>query len=73
MINNLSWIITILSLVGAIYNARGKIFSFYIWIIANLCWVAYDIYAKQYSQAVLFMVYTIISVYGIYNWRKQRK
>jgi nicotinamide riboside transporter PnuC len=72
MINNLSWIITALSVGGAIYNARGKVFGFYIWIVANIAWIAFDIYIKSYSQAALFAVYTIISVYGIYTWKKNK-
>jgi len=72
MIDNLSWIITGLSIIGAIYNAKGKIFGFYIWIIANLLWVGYDLYIQSYSQMVLFVVYTIISGYGIWQWKKKR-
>jgi nicotinamide riboside transporter PnuC len=72
MIDNLSWIITGLSIIGAIYNAKGKIFGFYIWIIANLLWVGYDLYIQSYSQMVLFVVYTIISGYGIWQWKKRK-
>jgi nicotinamide riboside transporter PnuC len=67
-----SWIITSVSLLGAVLNAKKSIVGFYIWIPANLAWVGYDIYIGQYAQAVLFIVYTAISTWGIYQWRKQK-
>jgi nicotinamide mononucleotide transporter len=72
MLNNLSWIIVAASIIGAIYNARAKILGFYIWVVANVAWVVYDLYIGSYSQAALFVVYTIISIIGIIQWRKKR-
>ncbi len=68
----ISIILTLTSIVGAIWNARGNIWGFYIWVPANLGWIAYDIVIEQYSQAVLFFVYTVITIYGIYQWRKHK-
>ena len=68
----ISIILTLTSIAGAVCNARGHIWGFYIWVPANLGWIAYDIAIGQYSQAVLFFVYTIIAIYGIYQWRKHR-
>ena len=71
LITNLTWIIVGLSLLGAILNARAKLVGFYVWIVANILWVAFDIYIGAYSQAALFVVYTLISAYGIYSWKRQ--
>ena len=66
----ISVVLTILSIGGAIWNARGSIWGFFIWVPANVGWIIYDIAIEQYAQAVLFVVYTGICGYGIYQWRK---
>lgn len=66
----LGWILATLSIIGGIRNAQGRIDGFYLWIIANIGWMVYDVLTKQYSQLVLFFVYTITSIYGIYKWKK---
>jgi len=68
----ISSVITLFSICGAVFNARGSIWGFYIWLPANLSWVVYDICIKEYPQAVLFVVYSIISAFGIYQWRKHK-
>jgi nicotinamide riboside transporter PnuC len=67
----MDWIITLISLIGAIFNAKGSIWGFYIWIPANIGWVIYDFSIGQPAQAVLFIAYTIITVYGTWTWRKK--
>lgn len=67
----ISWLITAISLTGAIFNAKGNIWGFYIWIPANIGWVVYDFAIEQPAQASLFIAYTIITLFGIYAWRKK--
>jgi nicotinamide riboside transporter PnuC len=67
----IGWIITAVSLVGAILNAKGKIWGFYIWIPANIGWVVYDFCIGNPSQATLFILYTAITGWGIYQWKKK--
>lgn len=71
MLNNLMWVVTLAAICGALLNARQKVSGFYVWIVTNTCLVAYNVYQTQYAQAVLFLVYTGISVVGIISWRKQ--
>ncbi len=68
----ISWCITVCSLTGAIFNARGNIWGFYIWIPANIAWVVYDFIVGQPAQATLFIAYTVISLVGVYTWRKNK-
>lgn len=68
----ISWLFTFLSVLGAIYNAKKRVLGFYIWIAANIGWVAYDSIIGEWAQAALFLVYTGISVYGIIQWRKSK-
>jgi nicotinamide riboside transporter PnuC len=72
LITNLTWAIVPLSLLGGVLNAKAKIQGYYVWIVANLLWVAFDIYIDNYAQAALMLTYTGISAFGIYSWRKQK-
>jgi len=68
-----TWLITAGSLLGAVLNARKSIKGFYIWVGANVAWVIYDFSIGEMSQAVLFLAYTGITIYGIMQWRKSDK
>jgi nicotinamide mononucleotide transporter len=66
-----TWIITILAIVGVVLNIKKRVEGFYLWVGSNLAWVVIDYNAGLYAQAVLFMVYTGLSVWGIIEWRKK--
>jgi nicotinamide riboside transporter PnuC len=65
------WIVTGFSLLGTVLNIKKKRICFTIWLFTNLAWTVYDFYIKNYPQAVLFAIYTILAIYGIYEWRKK--
>lgn len=65
------WIVTVISVFGSILNARKSNKCFYVWIIANVFWLIYDIYTKLYSRAALDILQTIICISGIIHWRKE--
>lgn len=64
----ISWFLTFLSIAGAVLNVRKMRSSFAVYTIANMGWVAVDIYYGIYAQAVLFSVFTAISVWGWLEW-----
>lgn len=66
-----SWILSSLSTLGAVLNALGMISGFYVWIVANLAWIGYDVYTGFYSQTMMFAVFTATSVLGIIAWRRK--
>lgn len=66
----ITWVITVISIIGAVLNAQKKISGFYFWIVANTAWVAIDVYSGVYAQAALFLFYFAVCVYGLYSWRK---
>jgi len=68
----ISWILTVISVIGAILNARKSIWGFYIWLPVNVAWIVYNFKIGQPGQAVLFLVYTVISTWGIIQWRKRK-
>jgi nicotinamide riboside transporter PnuC len=66
-----TWIITILAIVGVVLNINKRVEGFYLWVGSNLAWGVIDYNAGLYAQAVLFIVYTGLSVWGIIEWRKK--
>lgn len=66
----LTWVLTASCVLGAVLNAKKKIMGFYIWLPTNLVWAAVAWYKDLPAQAVLFIVYTVIAIIGIINWRK---
>lgn len=69
----LSWIFTVIALLGTILNARMNVAGFFIWIISNLGFVTLNLIEHKYALATNFFVNTIVSISGIYIWNKKRK
>jgi len=65
-----TYVITVLSVAGTIANIYKKWWCFILWGIANLAWCVYDIHIHEYSQAILWGVYFMLAVWGLYSWRK---
>lgn len=65
------WVVTIISLIGSVLNAKKSKWCFYIWILANMLWLTYDIHIELYSRAALDVIQTIICVSGIIYWNKE--
>jgi len=76
LVSLLGPIALILSIVGAILNARKLIIGFYIWTLSNVFWIALNIHLyiqgnpEVVSQIIMFVIYTILNFYGIYKWKK---
>lgn len=66
----LSYIITIITLIGTLANSFKKRWCFYIWIPTNLFWVIYNITIHEYQQSILYIVNTITSIIGLIKWSK---
>ncbi len=69
-LNILSWVLFVVSFIGAIYNIKKRILGFVIWASADVVFVTMYIYTAMYSSAVLFLMYTLVNLYGIYKWSK---
>lgn len=68
LIDKLSWMLTLGSLLGGqmVINKNKK--GYIIWIIVNLFWVMYYLKKGLYSSGALFLVYLIQSIYGYKKW-----
>jgi nicotinamide riboside transporter PnuC len=61
-----------ISVIGAIVNANKRIEGFYIWLTGNALWITHGLYTKDYGEILMFSIYTLISLWGIYTWRKKQ-
>jgi nicotinamide riboside transporter PnuC len=66
----MTWLFTAISLLGNYLNCRKLRCGFLVWIVCNICWLAYDIMNGIYSRAVLDIVQTGFSIYGYIEWGK---
>ena len=66
----MTWLITILSIVGVWLNIKKKKSCFVIWAFTNASWAIYDFVIHAYAQSALFAVYFCLALYGLYEWRK---
>jgi hypothetical protein len=73
MNDNLTAIITLLSITGTIANIYHKRWCFIIWLFTNSAWFLYDVYIGAYWQATLFLVYVWLAVWGLIEWGKENK
>ena len=68
-----TWIATIICLTGTVFNCKKMKICFYLWIVGNLLWFAFDLHSGLYSRAALDTVQLALAVYGIYEWSKKRQ
>jgi len=71
MIDIYFWFITVLSIVGVVLNIYKKKSCFAIWTFTNASWMFIDFYKGIYAQSFLFLVYTVLAIWGLYQWRKE--
>lgn len=68
----LPWSLTALSILGAVLNIKKKRSGFAVYTVANIGWIAVDIYKGIYAQAALFVVFTALSTWGWIEWGRRR-
>ena len=68
---NSSWIVSGLALIGVVLNIRKEKSCFLIWIFTNSYFCIYDASIGAFAQAALFGIYFLLSVWGIYEWKRE--
>ena len=62
-----------MAIIGAIFVSNNKpLIANYFWSISNIAFIIYNISINEFEMVLLFFVYEIIAIYGIYNLRKLR-
>ena len=64
----IGWIATCISLIGIIFNAYKMIICWPIWCVANLFWIYWATKKKEWSQVILWSIFTLANIYGWYMW-----
>lgn len=72
-LDQLSWILVILSLAGNVFVIKKNVLGQWLWAISNLGWITFDISIGAYSQACLFTVYFGMCVWGIAAWTRESR
>lgn len=67
------WAVTLICLAGNALNVKKNVACFYVWMLGNVCWLAYDIATGLYSRATLDLIQTGFAVWGIIEWTKERR
>lgn len=69
----MTWILTAISLAGNFLNSNKIVYGFYLWIICNIGWFAFDISNHIIARAILDMVQTALCIYGIKKWNEKEE
>lgn len=67
----LSWIFVGINILGSILNVFKNRYSYVLWLVGNIGYCIIGIYKEDYPQVVLFSIYSITSIIGLYNWFKK--
>ncbi|BED92963.1 MAG: nicotinamide mononucleotide transporter [Candidatus Paraimprobicoccus trichonymphae] len=70
---DITWFLTIISLVGTVFNVNKNIACFYIWFFGDIFWLSLDIYNKTYGRAFLDLVQLAMAIWGIISWKGVKK
>jgi len=62
------WIATGFSLIGIILNAYQIIWCWLVWTISNFFWIYWAYKKKEWSQVLLWVIFTFANLYGWYIW-----
>ena len=69
----LSWVMSGIALTGTILNTERNKWGQAFWVISNIYMCVADWKAGLYAQSVLFFVYFLLAIRGIYVWHKKEK
>lgn len=64
------WLLTVLSLIGVVFNIFKNRVCFAIWAFTNFTWMVVDWRAGLTEQAALFGVYFALAIWGLLKWRR---
>ena len=67
----LGWLGFVLILLGYYFNARQKIFCFYIWGFGNIAFLVYAILINALPQVAMSIFVLGMNVYGYIEWKRK--
>ena len=58
------------SLVGNYFVNQKDVLGMYIWLAASILWVVLNTKKKNWPETIMFTVYSMYNIQGIYLWTK---
>ena len=58
------------SLAGNYFVNQKDVLGMYIWLAASLLWVVLNTKKKNWPETIMFSVYSLYNIQGIYLWTK---
>ena len=71
--NLLSGVMSIIALIGTFMNAERNKWGFALWLISNLYMCVRFFKIGEYAQSVLFLIYFLLAIKGVFVWTKKEK
>jgi len=72
MIEIFGTIAMVLAIFGVVLNNRKRIYCFYFWMVSNAITGGIHYNAEIYSLLVRDLIFFVLAIEGIYQWRKRR-
>lgn len=73
-LSDLGWLLSANNIVGAILNIKKKKSGFIVWFFGNTGFLILSVVVPTLRpQAPLWIVFTILAIYGWLEWRKAEK
>lgn len=69
--NLLSGIMSIIALIGTFMNAERNKIGFIFWLVSDLYMAVRFFIIAEYAQAILFLIYFILAIKGLFVWTKK--
>lgn len=64
----ITWIATVIALIGTWLNCQKRKACFYFWMATNVIWAVWDVRNGVYARLILDLVQFILAVYGLHRW-----
>lgn len=69
--NFFSGAMSLIALCGTLMNAEGNKYGFVFWLISNMYMTVRFAVIGEYAQMVLFFVYFLLAIRGLFAWSKK--
>lgn len=69
MLDEIMWLVVVISLYGNILIINKKYTGFVVWIFTNTIWAIYDFHIGAIAQGFLFLVFNVFAAFGFLEWK----
>ena len=73
VIDIIGWLGFTLIITGYFFNAKKKLYCFYVWGFGNLVYVFYGFVIDAFPMMAMSAFVLFMNVYGYMNWKKDSK